>query len=175
MWYNFPENYENNLGNTLPNEPAGDPKMSDEGQTTPVITGYMQSFERLFGESELGTGRGVGSHRNIWRPPTDLFETEDALIVSIEIAGMLEGSLSVSIADRELTVSGFRQRSETRGAYHQMEIRYGEFRTDVHLPTVVDEDRIEGSYNDCFLTVTMPKRGAHRVKVVLDPHSQGED
>jgi HSP20 family protein len=108
----------------------------------------------------------VVRHPHAWRPPTDLYETEEAFIARIEISGMKKGHLSVAIADRLLTVSGVRADSGPRGAYHQMEIQYGDFRTQLRLPANVDEDKVEASYTDGFLNVVMPKLGAYRVKVV---------
>ena len=103
-----------------------------------------------------------------WQPPTDLYETKDALIVRAEIAGMRDGTLAVSINGKELTITGVREYPSHGGAYHQMEVRYGEFRSDVRLPVLVDEDKVEASYTDGFLTVVMPKQGVHRVKVQIE-------
>jgi HSP20 family protein len=100
----------------------------------------------------------------------------DALVAYIEVAGMKDACLSVSISDRALTVVGIREHSGPRGAYHQMEIRYGEFRTQVRLPTAVDAEKVEASYADGFLTIVMPKREAHRVPVVSRvPSEKPED
>ncbi len=132
----------------------------------------MQTAEQLFSGQEKA-GRRMTRHPLAWRPPTDLCEVEGAFIARIEIAGMKEGYLSVSIADKVLTVVGIRQYSEPRGSYHQMEIRYGEFHSQVHLPVAVDDEKIEASYSDGFLTVLVPKKGVHRVNVVsaVPPHN----
>ena len=132
----------------------------------------MQTVEQLFSGQEKA-GRRVTRHPLAWRPPTDLCEVEGAFVARIEIGGMKEGYLSVSIADRMLTVVGIRQYSGPRGAFHQMEIRYGEFCTQVRLPAAVDDEKIEASYSDGFLTVLVPKKGVHRVNVVpaVPPHN----
>jgi len=124
-----------------------------------------QAVEQLFSDQDPVSRRRMAQHPLAWRPPTDLCETDDAFVARIEVAGMKDGFLSVSMADKVLTVVGMRQYTEPRGAYHRMEIRYGEFRTQVRLPVSVDEDKIEASYSDGFLTVLMPKRGALRVQV----------
>ncbi len=131
----------------------------------------MQTVEQLFSEQERA-GRRMARHPLAWRPPTDLCEVEGAFIARIEIAGMKEAYLSVSIADKVLTVVGIRQYSGLRGAYHQMEIRYGEFCTQVRLPAAVDDEKIKASYSDGFLTVLVPKKRVHRVNVVstVPPH-----
>lgn len=136
--------------------------MGSRVQVAPPTDDQMQTAEQLFADQLHQTIR----HPLAWRPPTDLCEVEDAFIARIEIAGMKDGYMSVSIDDKVLTVTGIRHYSGNRGAYHQMEIRYGEFRTQVRLPASVDDDRIEASYSDGFLTIVMPKRGLHRVKVI---------
>lgn len=127
---------------------------------------FIETAEQLFADQDPASRRRMVRHPHAWRPPTDLCETEDAYIAYIEVAGMKGEYLSVSIADRVLTVVGVRQNAGPRGAYHRMEIRYGEFHTQVQLPTTVDEEKVEASYQDGFLTVVMPKRGVHRVRVV---------
>jgi HSP20 family protein len=124
------------------------------------------SVERFFAEQDPAGQRIMVRFPHAWRPPTDLYETGDAFVARIEIAGMKDNSMSVSIADRELTVIGVRQNQDPRGAYHRMEIMYGEFHVHVRLPATVDERKVAATYADGFLTVTMPKRRARRVQVV---------
>ena len=137
---------------------------------------FLRTVEEMFSEQGPAGRRGMVHHPHAWRPSTDLCEMGDALVAYIEVAGMKDACLSVSISDRALTVVGTREHSGPRGAYHQMEIRYGEFRTQVRLPTAVDAEKVEASYADGFLTVVMPKREAHRVPVVSRvPSEKPED
>ena len=55
------------------------------------------------------------------------------VVVRVEVAGMKETDLAVSLTDRVLVITGVRQDPSPKVAYHQMEIRYGEFRTEVFL------------------------------------------
>lgn len=142
--------------------------MSDVEQAAPTDE-LMQSVEHLFASGDPAGRRKAPRNPHAWRPPTDLCETDEAIIAHIEIAGMKGESLSVSIADKVLYVTGIRQRSGPGGAYHRMEIRYGEFHTQIHLPATIHEEQVEASYSDGFLTVVMPKRGAHRVRVITSP------
>lgn len=93
----------------------------------------------------------------VWDPPTDVYETEHAYIVRMEIAGMSEGNFDVSIQDDTLYVTGFRPDFPARRAYHQMEIRSGKFTNAVALPGPVNSDRALAEYRDGFLTITLPK------------------
>jgi len=100
-----------------------------------------------------------------WRPPTDVFEIEDRIIVMVEIAGMRGMEFSVTLDKGLLLVRGVRAERGGAKAYHQMEIRYGEFEAAVRLPAKVDSERIEATYGDGFLRVVLPKLRAKRISI----------
>ena len=114
----------------------------------------------------VGDSRLILSHRGKrWCPPTDVYETRDSIVVKVEVAGMSEDDFTITYSDRSLIVAGIRRDPTAKLGYHQMEISYGEFRTDVYVSVAVDVDGIEATYNDGFLLVTLPKEGIHRVVV----------
>jgi HSP20 family protein len=100
----------------------------------------------------------TGGQKRIWRPPTDVYETETEIVVQVEVAGAEHTDFYLSLDDRHLTVHGMRDDAVTeRRAYHQMEIHFGEFYCDVDLPGPVDKDQIQAEYHDGFLRVTLIK------------------
>jgi HSP20 family protein len=104
---------------------------------------------------------------NVWRPPTDVFELADRLVVMVEISGMRDGEFNVSLQERRLVISGIRRRAvRDRMAFHQMEVRYGEFRTAVSLPWHVDRNRVTATYKDGFLRVELPRAASQQVHIV---------
>jgi HSP20 family protein len=102
----------------------------------------------------------------VWRPPTDVYETDEFFVVKVEIAGIQGNDLAISLDGKQLTIGGTRQDPAAKLAYQQMEISYGSFETDVVLPRAIDADRIEATYQNGFLTVRLPKAKAHQVPVV---------
>ena len=102
---------------------------------------------------------------NVWSPPTDEYETENAYVVRVEIAGMNEDDFEVSIENNTLLIAGVRPDAPERRAYHQMEIRFGKFATALGLPGPVDIDHAIAEYKDGFLTVTLPKATSKQIKV----------
>jgi len=92
-----------------------------------------------------------------WSPPTDVYETEASFVVRVEIAGMRQADFSISVEDNHLIISGVRTEPPERRAYHQMEIRFGEFSTAVELPPRADVEKAEAEYEDGFLAVVLPK------------------
>ena len=94
---------------------------------------------------------------NIWRPPTDVYETEENVVVKMEIAGMRDEDLEVAMQDNLLLISGNRSDSQERKAYHQMEIPFGKFSVGIELPVHVDSDNATAEYKDGFLIIQLPK------------------
>jgi HSP20 family protein len=93
----------------------------------------------------------------LWRPPTDLFENEEEYVVVVEIAGMRGAEISVAYEPHTLSIHGRRFEAPGHRAYHQMEIAFGEFATEVRIPGPVDASRIEANYVDGFLRVVLPR------------------
>jgi HSP20 family protein len=101
----------------------------------------------------------------LWQPPTDVYETDDSAVVIVEIAGLSEGSYEVGLMGRSLVITGERHDPAEKLAYQQMEIRYGRFRTQVHLPWPLDSTDHTATYEDGFLKIVLRKARARRVPV----------
>jgi HSP20 family protein len=102
---------------------------------------------------------------NVWSPPTDVYETEKAYVVRLEIAGMREDDFEVTIENNTLLISGTRPDFTERRAYQQMEIRFGKFSNAVSLPGPVNIEQAHADYKDGFLTVVIPKATPNQIKV----------
>ena len=92
-----------------------------------------------------------------WRPSTDVFETEEAVVVRVEIAGMHKTDFAIILDGRYLSIRGIRQDVTERRAYHQMEIRFGEFSVEIEMPAAVDVENVQAIYQNGFLKVVLPK------------------
>ena len=97
------------------------------------------------------------SHPHVWRPPTDVYETEEKYVVIVEIAGMDEKDFSITLDQNILTISGERPDTLERKSFHQMEIYFGEFVTDVEFIHPVDANQCTAEYTRGFLWVSLPK------------------
>ncbi|MGQ9731327.1 MAG: Hsp20/alpha crystallin family protein [Candidatus Zipacnadales bacterium] len=100
--------------------------------------------------------------RMAFEPPTDVYETEHAVIVRLEIPGLQENcrAVMVEIRDDLLTVAGERPdpAAGSHRRYTQMEIQTGAFQRQVRLPCPVDETDASAKYEDGFLVVQLSKR-----------------
>jgi HSP20 family protein len=96
-----------------------------------------------------------------WRPRTDVYETDDRVLITVELAGVEPDDLDVQLFEDALLVEGRRPIPETRadGRYHSAEIPRGRFRLSLVLPAVVDPDRGEARFDRGLLELTLPKNG----------------
>jgi HSP20 family protein len=107
----------------------------------------------------------TSSHPHAWRPPTDVYEREDTIMVRVEIAGMNETDFIINLDQNILTVRGVRPDISERRAYHQMEINFGEFFTAVEIPLPVDVEHVKAEYQNGFLWVILPKSQPKIIKI----------
>ncbi len=107
----------------------------------------------------------VRMQSHAWSPPTDLFETESAYVVRIEVAGMRHQDFEVTLHDGYVVVRGVRADAPERRAFHQMEIRFGEFNTAVAIPGPVNVDETVADYEDGFLVVILPKAAPNIINI----------
>ena len=93
-----------------------------------------------------------------WRPPTDIYETRDAIIVLIELAGLTEDDMTITLFSDLLVVEGRRvQRVTEMNACHQLGIKYGEFRSEILVPIPVDHNSVRADYKNGLLMITLKK------------------
>ncbi len=83
----------------------------------------------------------------------------------VELAGMRGVEISVTLEEQLLRIRGLRPEARGARAYHQMEINYGDFVVEVRLPVPIDRDRIDASYSDGFLRVSLPKAQPRHISV----------
>lgn len=93
----------------------------------------------------------------VWNPPTDVYETEQNLIIKVEVAGMRDDDFEVAIEKNILMITGNRPDQNERRAYHQMEIMYGKFEIAIRLPVHINVEAALAEYKDGILTITFPK------------------
>ena len=94
-----------------------------------------------------------------WRPPCDIIETATELIVLAELAGVDHEQLDVLLFEDALIVEGERRLPPIHaGVYHAAEIRQGQLRLELPLPSTIDPDLVEAHYERGLLELRLPKR-----------------
>lgn len=105
----------------------------------------------------LGTGTGPGFPLTAHM---DVKETDKEIVVEAELPGIDDKDISLSLQDGILTIKGEKklERDEEKENYRMMERRHGSFQRSVRLPDTVDENKVEASFNNGVLKVSLPKR-----------------
>lgn len=95
-----------------------------------------------------------------WAPRVDIDEDKDAVRLAADLPGMDPKGVEISIEDDVLTLKGERKREKKAEAngFHRSERYFGAFERRFSLPPTVDRDKIEASYRDGVLYLTLPKR-----------------
>ena len=109
------------------------------------------------GSRQVRAGDVVLSHPH-WHPDMDVYETETAFTVTVELAGVDVEQLEFVLFEDALVIEGCRNLPVTdEGVYHAAGIRQGPFRVEVSLPVEIDWDGVEASCDRGLLRVHVPK------------------
>jgi len=133
--------------------------MGDEHNFYREIRRIQEGMDLLFNQFSGWPHTPVLTDERRWRPPTDVYETNDSLIIICEIAGMQEDDFEITIEENELTIRGERNESPTEGktTYHNKEIENGPFERNFRMPEYVNTDAIVATYRNGFLEVKLRK------------------
>jgi HSP20 family protein len=115
-------------------------------------------FETFAGRPAVGT---MTSGRT-WMPPVDMSETADDLVLTVEVPGISDKDVSVSITGDLLSIKGERRweqgAKETKdNTVLHVERVYGQFERMIQLPFAVQGDKVKATYRDGVLEVRLPK------------------
>lgn len=114
-------------------------------------------FDRFFGRPVAGTAASAAAR--FWVPMVDVWETKDDLMLAVEIPGVKEKDVTLSITGDVLTIRGERRADQERkeGQYYLLERLYGKFERNIQLPVPVQADKVTATYRDGVLEVRLPK------------------
>jgi HSP20 family protein len=128
------------------------------------LTALQSEVNRLFSR----TGANDAAERHSWTPSVDVIETDGAIKLKAELAGMDPKDISIEVQDSVLTVSGERRFEEEvkEDKYYRIERRYGSFSRSLALPQTADEEKIQAKYDNGVLEVTVPKAEVAKPKKI---------
>lgn len=125
----------------------------------------QRRMNRLFDE----TFNDEPEDRNLsWSPRVDLVELEDRFEVSAELPGLTRDDVKVELQENVLTLSGEKQSAVEKKDRNLFicERNYGQFRRSFQFPNRVDASKIDASFKDGILTVSLPKVEEAKPKLI---------
>ena len=104
-----------------------------------------------------------------WIPKADVFETDESLIIQVDIPGVDAGRVEVQCERGRLSITGERPFSANtpKRQYYRIENSYGPFERYFDLPRNVDLDRVAATYHDGVLTLTIAKVEEAKPKKII--------
>lgn len=93
-------------------------------------------------------------------PAVDIYEDEKKVMLKLEVPGIEEKDLDVSVENNTLTVKGERkfEKEEKEENFHRIERRYGSFYRAFTLPSTVDTEHVNAKYNAGVLKLELLKK-----------------
>jgi HSP20 family protein len=118
------------------------------------INRTFDNFFNEFGERPFGQSTGSFS------PSLNMTESDSAFTVEVEVPGVAEDDIEVTLTQNLLTIKGEKkaEQEEIKGNYFHLERRYGSFCRNIPLPpNSVDQDKVTAGFDKGILTITLPK------------------
>ncbi|RKF13536.1 Hsp20/alpha crystallin family protein [Roseovarius spongiae] len=127
------------------------PMMSLQRDLNRVFEDFWGRFDNPFGS--LTTGG----------PRTDISETDEAMLVSVDLPGLDEKDIEVNVTDDMLTIRGEREEKTDKDGFSSQSRR--SFHRMIPVPPGVDPEKAEAEFKRGVLTVTLPKTEEAKARV----------
>ncbi|MFW6051679.1 MAG: Hsp20/alpha crystallin family protein [Myxococcota bacterium] len=109
--------------------------------------------------------RGEGEREQLaladWAPSVNIREDEGAYVIEAELPRVSRDDVKVSVEEGVLTIEGERKLRKEEGEkgsrYHRVETAFGSFMRRFALPEDAAEEKVDASFKDGVLEVTIPK------------------
>ena len=120
----------------------------------------LAGLRRLFDEPLGGLMPDVALGDQEWKPLLDVIENKSDIVLKVEIPGVKQEDINLSLEDDTLTVKGERkQEKETsEGGCTRTERSSGSFQRTMRVPSTVDADKVKATYRDGILEIVLPKK-----------------
>lgn len=146
----------------------------EDGDTSNPLVSLQHYINQVFEDFWRKVENGWSEHDSVlgaFGPSTDVTETDTSVDVSIELPGMTEKDIDVSLSSNAMTIRGEKKiehEADRKGVY-MSERSYGSFYRAVPLPAGVDADKADATFKNGVLTVSLPKTAEAQANVKRIP------
>jgi len=125
----------------------------------------QNQMNRLF-DTALQGWPGDSNGTTTWIPAADIYESENELVVNLDLPGVDPKTVDVHVENSVLTIRGERSFDEKQNKenFHRVERSYGPFARSFTLSRPVDSDKISANYKAGVLSITLPKAESAKPK-----------
>jgi HSP20 family protein len=127
-----------------------------------------REMDQVFGEFFGRTPFQMATTEANWSPLVDIHEMKEGYQLQVELPGVKQEDIQVSIEGETLTLKGERKHEVEvkEDEYHRVERSYGRFERSVVLPSVVDPGQVKATYRDGVLEILLPKKEEAKPKEI---------
>jgi HSP20 family protein len=120
----------------------------------------MNRMNRLIREGYSPEGPEEALTTTTLAPPVDIYEDEHNIVLKIEVPGIDEKDIDVSIQNNTLTVHGERkiEKEEKEENFRRVERQYGSFTRSFTLPSSVDPGQVSARCDKGVLNINLAKK-----------------
>jgi HSP20 family protein len=125
------------------------------------IDSLQSQLQQIFDGADVAPSGG-------FIPPVDIYEDANHIVLTVEAPGLKQEDLQIQLENNVLTVRGerkFEQETKEKN-YHHIERRYGSFARTFTLPTTVDADKVQASYDAGLLRIELGKKAEAQPKQI---------
>jgi HSP20 family protein len=135
---------------------------------------FSETFPLGF-EGFPGSLKGEEPNGRTWAPAVDIFETDQNMVLKVELAGVDPKDVEVRVENNTLYLKGQRktEKEVEEGKYHHTERFFGSFARSFALPSSIDGEKVTAEYRDGILTLTLPKKEEAKPKAIKIAVSRG--
>jgi HSP20 family protein len=125
-----------------------------------------------FFEVEIGKNypSGISTHID-WKPSTNIVETRDALVIEMELPGVVKSDVSITLLNnQELIVKGLKKQPRLEQepvTYYLFEREFGTFFKKIVIDFPLDTTTVKSNMENGVLTIEVRKRNASRIAVEI--------
>ncbi len=133
------------------------------------VATLQERINRLFEDAfPRKNDQGDAGDTADWRPAVDIFETGSAIVLKVELPGVIKEDVSVEVKDNVLTIKGERKAEKDvgEGDYYRRERVCGSFRRAFNLHYDVNPEKIRARFSDGVLSIDVPKPEEEKPKQV---------
>ena len=133
-----------------------------------TIQDRVNRMNRLFRESYSPEGPEEALTTTTVAPPVDIYEDEHNIALKLEVPGIDEKDIDVSIEGNTLTVHGERkiEKEEKEENFRRIERQYGSFTRSFTLPSSVDTGQVSAHYDKGVLKINLAKKAEAKPKQI---------
>lgn len=133
------------------------------------VAELQNRINRMFDES-FGRSRDLDdeSGPRSWRPAVDIYETENGIVIDVELPGVSKEDVAVEVKDDVLTLSGERLANPgvKEDNYYRRERLYGPFKRSFTLHQNIQPAQIKATLKDGILRLDIPRPLEERPKSI---------